>query len=248
MKKVLLPVLGFLMLIGFNSCESETKTTDVNLHFKAFFDGAPLRMYEADYDYMEGMRMRFQLFQFYVSDVALLKADGTEHLLDVELVTFKDVQTVEQADEGVSFLIENIPIGDYQGIRMVIGLTPELNATQPSNYVAGHPLSDHYWSWALGYVFTKIEGNADLNGDGNFDEKLTYHIGHNDLAREKTFSGNITLEQGRAADVYFEVDALDVIRNQNNFIDFRTTPQDHTNDMDLARFISDNLFNALIMK
>ena len=169
-------------------------------------------------------------------------------LLDVELVTFKDVQTLEQANEGVSFLIEQIPVGDYQGIRLVIGLTPELNATQPSDYVAGDPLSDHYWSWALGYVFTKIEGNADLNGDGNFDEKLTYHIGHNDLAREKTFSGDITLEQGRTADIFFEVDALDVIRNQSTFIDFRITPQDHTNDMDLARFISDNLFNALIMK
>ena len=205
-------------------------------------------MYESSYDYEADMQLRFQLFQFYISQVALIKDDGMEELIDVALVSFKDIQTEEQADQGLSFLIEEIPVGNYQGIRLIIGLSEELNATQPSDYIAGHPMTDHYWSWTLGYVFTKIEGNADLSGDGVFDEKLTFHIGADELARDKTFSGNISLEEGIAGDVFFEVDLSKVIQKDGNHINFRETPQDHTQNMDIARFIADNLYDALVMK
>lgn len=248
MRQIFPLIFGSLMILALTGCQEETKTTNVELNFKSYFSQDPLLMYEADYDYAEDMKMRFQLFHFYISDVALLTADGEEKLLDVELVTFKDVQTQDQAQDGVSFLIENIPTGNYQGIRMTIGLTEELNATQPSDYVAGHPLSDNYWSWALGYIFFKIEGNGDLNGQGTFDEKLTYHIGGDVLANVKTFNKDITLEQGQDAQLFFEVDVKDILTRGSEFVDFRTTPQDHTNDMNLAHFMADNFYDALIMK
>lgn len=248
MKKIFSLFIATVFLLSFSACDKEVKTTDLYLHFQGKFDSEPLLMYEADYDYESDMQLRFQLVQFYISQVALIKDDGMEELLDVELVSFKDIQTEEQANQGVSFLIEEIPVGNYQGIRLIIGLSEELNATQPADYIAGHPMTNHYWSWALGYVFTKIEGNADFSGDGVFDEKLTFHIGANELARDKTFSGDITLEQGIAGDVFFEVDLARVIQKEGDFIDFRKTPQDHTQNMDIARFIADNLYDALVMK
>ena len=248
MKKLSFLLVAFSIILAFSSCEDEVKTTDVVLNFKSTFGQEPLLMFESAYDYEENMQLKFQLFHFYISDVALIKGGNVEKLIDVDLVSFKDVQSEEAAEEGVSIRIPDVPIGNYDGIQLLIGLTPELNATQPGDYEAGHPLSDNYWSWALGYIFFKIEGNGDLDGDGQFEEKLTFHIGGNELARPKSFNQKLVLEQGVDTELSFAVDLDKVIRNQGTFLDFRSTPQDHTNDMDLARYLSDNLGEAFIMK
>ena len=109
-------------------------------------------------------------------------------------------------EQGISFNIGDIPPGDYTGIRVGIGLNSELNSTNPGDYAAGHPLSDNYWSAATGYIFSKIEGNADLNGDNNFSEGITYHSGANEFYQEKTFNKVIRVPEGGTVELQFKVD------------------------------------------
>ena len=75
MKKILYLFSGLLLLIGFSACEEESKVTDVNLHFNAYFSNEPLLMYEADYDYVENMKMRFQLFhqRLFINQIFIFK-------------------------------------------------------------------------------------------------------------------------------------------------------------------------------
>lgn len=246
--RILIPVLAVLLAA---SCgENKTDEGSVGLQFKAHFGGAPLTMFSRSYAYPDGMNVRFQNFLFYVSDVTLIKEDGSEHpLSEIELISFKDIQDDAAAAAGIATNAAKVPPGNYKAVKMGIGIAPDLNGTQPGDYKPGHPLTDNYWSWALGYIFTKIEGNADLNGDGNFDEnaKLTFHIGANTLYRVKTFDTTFSVKTGEELQIPFMVDLRKVLVNDaGNYLDFRVTRQDHTNDMNVARFILDNLEAAIL--
>lgn len=247
--------IGLFIFGAFWSCESDRATTnqktDVALHIDASFGNEPLLMYAKEYGYEAGMRLKFQLFQFYISDLGLLRKtnSGTDtvKLLDIALVSFKDIQTTEQALNGLTLTLKDVPTGTYSGMVLGLGVSPVLNNTNPGNYTPPHPLGDNYWSWARGYVFTKIEGNADLTGSGSFTTPLTFHIGENAFYRQKTFDQPIEI-QNQDAQLALKVDLRRVlVTDSTTFLDFRKVTQDHTTNRDIALFIADNLQAALSM-
>ncbi len=253
-------LLGLLVALGLTSCNNDNNnvsqelTGEVTITFKADFKNEPLLMYDDTYDYEAGMDLRFQLFQFYISHLKLIRnmADtisGGEELIDIALVSFKDITSQQLADEGISFTIQDVPAGSYKGLKMGLGVSDDFNMTQPGDYAAGHPLSDNYWTAATGYIFSKIEGNADLNGDGDFTEKLTFHTGASELHKEKVFIEDFQLGQSTPLQFEFNVDLYKVLaRSSNDFLDFRQITQDHTNNMEVAGYIFENLANALSME
>ena len=162
------------------------------------------------------------------------------------MIEYSDFYTLELAKEGIQLHFKDIPDGIYSGLRMGIGLAPDLNATQPGDYSAGHALTSNYWSWARGYVFAKIEGNADMDGDGEFSAKLTYHIGKDDLYQVVEFNTPIQIEDGKPSAAHINVDVLDVIKDSDdNYLDITVVEntQDHTNSDDIFRFLWINLKN-----
>jgi hypothetical protein len=248
-------LLGSLMLMAAdcNNNDDDVQPEQngvVELNFKGQFDNDLLMMFARDYDYEADMKVRFQLFRFYVSSIALQHADmpGVAPILDeIALIDFKNVQSEIQANDGITLRYEVEP-GEYSGVNFGLGVSDVLNKTNPGNYDPTHPLSDNYWSAATGYVFTKIEGNADVDGDGELTEKITFHIGGDQFYRGKTYNKAFTVRPGQTTRLNFEVDLHRVLAaDASNFIDFRKVTIDHTNDMDLATFISDNLANAVTL-
>jgi hypothetical protein len=248
------PLLVALALLSLG-CESDTagvgKKTDVTLQVKGTFGKEPLLMYTKDYAYEAGMRVKWQLFQFYISDVSLLRQSSTGmdtvELLDIDLVSFKDVQTEAQAGNGHTIALKGVPEGEYAGLVLGLGVSPALNAGNPGNYTPPHPLDGNYWSWARGYVFTKIEGNADLGGNGQFGAPLTFHIGENEFYRTKTFQQPIVID-AQHTNLALQVDLRRVLAlDAAQFLDFRQVTQDHTTNRSIARFIADNLPAAITM-
>ncbi len=253
MKKALITLLSLVLVLAVSSCNQEETPTgpgEVTLNFQGYFGDAPLLMYEQDYAYEADMRTRFQLFHFYVSEVELLPEDPSAgqpvKIKDIDLVSFRDVQDENAAREGYTIRAEAVPPGRYSGLRFGIGVSEELNKTQPGDYGPGHVLTDNYWSWATGYVFFKIEGNADINQDGEFEEKLTFHIGLDDFYRSKTFEQALEVKSGQSLNLDLVVDLRKVlVPSGNEFVDFRQVTQDHTNDPELAKFLADNLVKAI---
>lgn len=253
MQKLATFILAALALIlSLGSCQDDNKgeqKSEVSLVFRSTFGGQPLVMYDPAYDYVEGIRMKAQLFQFYLSDIELVAANGEKiKLSDIELINFGDDNNSQQAAEGYVLRFKDIPGGQYSRIQFGLGVSPDLNATQPGNYAPTHPLADNYWSWALGYVFSKIEGNADVNGDGAFNDKLTYHTGADALYQVLSYDGPFMVPvDGSDYQVEFDVDLKNVLVNGNNFVDFRIAEdtQDHTNDPALYNFIWNNLAQAI---
>lgn len=257
------PIYGVILVLSvflFTTCNNDNQKSaealegDVTITFKADFKGHPLLMYDDTYEYEAGMSLRFQLFQFYISHLSLIKemadtVNGGEELVDIALISFKDVTSQQLAEEGIVVEIKDVPAGLYKGIKLGVGVSDDFNMTQPGDYAAGHPLSDNYWTAATGYIFSKIEGNADLNGDGDYTEKLTFHTGASQLFHEKVFIQDLEVQQGAALKLEFNVDLYRVLaKNANEFLDFRQITQDHTNDMNVAGFIANNLANALSLE
>lgn len=238
-----------LAYIGCNDDDNNSGEGSVELLFKGKYGDRLLTMFEDTYAYEDGIDLKFQLFQFYISDITLLKEDGEEVLLkDVDMVSFKDIFNQSDAADGVSLSLGEWPAGNYKGIKFGLGVNETMNATQPSDYDLDHPLTaSNYWSWASGYVFTKIEGNADLNNDGEFEEKLTFHIGRNDYYRNMSFEQNLEITSDETNIITFDVDIQKVLTNPSSgaYIDFRTVTQDHTTNPEVAGFVADQLMEAI---
>lgn len=245
------------MLLLSSKCDDDNMMQDldgnITMNFTANYDGDPLLMYVSDYAYEDNMAMKLQLFQFYISEVELLTSEDPDvagqEILDVDLVSFKDVQSAPEAEAGIDVTIGEITPGTYKGVRFKLGVAPSLNSTTPGDYSTTHPLSNHYWSASQGYVFTKIEGNADVDGSGDFSEKLTYHIGTEAMLREVAFFQNIEISEGAYTALDFEVDLKKIfVKADGSFLDFRESPIDHTSNLDVASFIADNFPAAITIK
>lgn len=249
-------LLGVLLLQACNndpdSNTDTAETVDLTIAFKGTFGDAPLRMYEGEYAYENNTNIRLQLFQFYVSNLYLQSieksAPDTMPLIDIDLVSFQDIISLDDARRGVEITIPDVPVGTYNALHMGLGVAPQYNATQPGDYTPPHPLDDHYWSWARGYVFTKIEGNVDYDRDGTYDEKLTFHLGENEFYRTLRVEQPIVIGPSNTS-LTFTVDLERILKDgQGEFVDFRQVTQDHTNDMDLVGFLMDNLPAAITLE
>lgn len=164
----------------------------------------------------------------------------------MELVSFKNIQSDAVAQKGITFTLKNIPPGTYKGLKLGLGVSADLNAVGPSSYTPPHPLDDNYWSWAKGYVFTKIEGNADLDNSGKFATKLTFHVGENEFYREKVFLTDIVIKDKNSSNLTLDVDLHRVLaKSTSDYLDFRKVTQDHTIDKSITKFLADNLQEAL---
>ena len=222
------------------------------LYFYPSFGDDLLTMFEDTYDYFDEMSLRFQLFQFYISDVTLISPEHGEVMVkDVDLVTFKDIFDQSDSQRGIQIPLGEAPAGEYTSIRFGIGVNSQLNATQPADYDLGHPLTTgNYWSWAAGYVFFKIEGNADLDDNGNYSEKLTFHIGRDNYYREVAFDKNFMVVPYGKTPISLRVDLKDALYNEESgeFLNFREVNQDHTTNPDVAEFLANELKDAIQLR
>ena len=219
------------------------------LNFKASYGQEPLLMFERDYAYEDNMAIKMQLFQFYLSEVSLTKDGGVRlPILDVDLISFGDVFDEAAAAEGQNSRIPTaIPPGGYTGIEFTFGLTPALNATIPPDYELGHPLSENYWEASSSYIFYKFEGNVDLNANGEFPDKLTFHVGGNENMRTLTFGKPILIEDEKEVQLNFNIDLQKMLVDEANdeYLDFRQVTQSHSNSSPAATFMSNNIGNAI---
>jgi hypothetical protein len=247
------PFYSLLLLVfALSACtyeKGDAGQANLTLRFKGYYDGSYLKMFTSTYDFSRGFaKMRFQLFQFYISDVSLLTDGDSTQVLDIALVSFKNVQNDATAQEGITFSIKDIPPGKYRGIKIGLGVSPDLNAMGPSNYQPPHPLDDNYWSWAKGYVFTKIEGNVDADNSNTFPYKLTIHIGENPFYRSKTILSPFEIKPGDNV-ISLGVDLYTVMRGGifGGFPDYKNGYQNHTTNLEHAKFFSDNLPAAITL-
>jgi len=246
----MLPVL--LLLLSSTGCEDdEPQQSKANLtfNFTSLFGEEPLMMLSRNYEYEDSMDIQLQLFQFYLTDVKLLKADGSSVAVpDVAIINFGDVYDAEAAERGKDFTLE-VPTGDYTGVSFGVGVEESLNKKSPSDYEVGHPLTENYWGPQTGYIFFKFEANGDLEPDGDFSETVTLHIGGDDNFTPFSFNQPFTLAENGTETISFEVDLRRILVDEDGeYVNFREIQVNHATDTPAALFMGSNVQNAVRLK
>ncbi len=206
----------------FFSCEDDedpivNSSVDLTVNFAAEYDGQDLAIQSGTYDYPTGGELKVQRFQYYVSDLQLLPADGGSPVIlsEIELIAYASA-----VDDNVEERVYTVPAGTYRGIRFGLGVKPELNNQPPSNFSANDPLNENeFWNDRARYVFSKIEANADLSADGRFDTAVTLHMGSNDLYQMVTVENEFTLGADATDAVTVTADILEAMGGQTETYD-----------------------------
>jgi len=254
MKKLLF--LSLLVIIMFSSCKKDNGSFELTFTTKT--QSGNLVLFE-NFDLADGTQLNLNKLQFYISDLRLLSDGGEVQLTDVNLVSFNTHSDASTAALGETLTFNDIPQGEYSGIKFGIGVNTDLNAKSPTYYagleeetVLSSPAD--YWSNWESYVFTKIEGYFDRNGNGTAgggddDEELTYHTGTDELYREKTINSTITVPEGGTFNLPLTVD-IDKIFNSATAIDIPNESIAHSNPnvpakMVITNKVADNLVEAI---
>ncbi|MEM1271888.1 MAG: MbnP family protein [Bacteroidota bacterium] len=179
---------GLFILTG---CEADDPTEDavmVSLDLEPLFAGEALQANQTiEYQDRAGVLETTRLL---LSGVTLIRTDGSEVDFTGESITVRarqedgtEVQhTVNdrfvyaKSDEGRTRLtLGEVPAGEYSGLRFTLGVTGLDNRIAPEDAPADHPLAPQspsmHWNWNAGYVFLRLDGRLDVNGDGAPDAR-----------------------------------------------------------------------------
>jgi hypothetical protein len=186
--------IGLLM----SSCgESDPKDVNVKLQMSV---GNKSLIHDNIYN-INNIDVKFINVAFYLGDIKFETSDGTifesmesYYLIKPGIYDFNFTVPEEVEEEEISL----------SKISFFVGVDPETNAETEMDFTertVGDPLGQQnptmHWGWAGGYRFMNIDGNADLDGDGEFETPLTYHLGKDDLFKNITLSPNQKIEEGK---------------------------------------------------
>lgn len=241
--KLALLTLGATLFL--NSCDDDPGEGQVKVVFEMTKDGSAINLNEV-YAGDNITAMRIEKLKFYLSNVKLLGAN--DELREVEVVDFESDRT--------SFTFSNIQEGTYSGISYSVGLSPEMNASDPLDYETGHPLSASwglYWSWAMKYRFALLEGRGAADGsiDGQGDDFIiSMHPGADGFAQAVSLSESVQIEEGKTKTITVQIDVDGMFDGPGGLVDLPSENQTHTtpSDRDIAlRFIT-NFAAAMSVK
>ena len=209
MQKIWLPT-ALLAVAFLTGCKKEEHPvtdakTDFDITFRATYDGEQVRRY-TNYSF-DGAPIQFTGYALFLSDITLLKGTEEIRLSEIEYVNFFPSNLTSDLSDAPVLTFEQVPEGEYTGIRLGFGVKPALNALNPGNFRPGEPLFNEfeYWAGWDSYIFSRIDGSYDPNSDGVFETTLVYHCGGDGVYREFTFEKPIHIHAG-AADLGIDFD------------------------------------------
>ncbi len=225
-----------------DSADVTPVSTEQNLKFHLHTQvGNQLANYTSTFTQASGRKFILEDFRYYVSNIKLIKEDGSEYPLTGKVLLAKPSQ--QDYELGL------VPVGNYKGLKFIIGLDSVTNHSDPTSYASGNPLAIQtpgiHWSWSSGYIFFKVEGLCDTTAaaNGSATYPFFFHIGMDSFKRTIDFStSSFSVVSGSDKEVAFVFDLKKVLQN----VDLRTENETHTmNNMPLATKIANNFSAAM---
>ncbi len=242
------PYFGFLfcLLLLFSACKDDK--TAVSILFKLTYDDAPLVMFE-DYVYPDGKKLQITRFSFYMSQLSV--NDRTESILlkDVDFINLtKSHSSTEGASQGYTYMAKELQLDGFDAISFDFGLTEVQNMKVPADFSPGHPMSKpgEYWVAWDSYIFVKIEGWIDLDGDEMPETGLALHLGSDAVNRSVAMPVH---DPGK--DIEFTIDVHSIFQNTESgkIYDIAANPQLHSlSQLPAAEELANNLAESITLK
>jgi len=257
--KIILAIV-ILAAVSFSCSDDETPTVETGT-FQLFFDNkvgsSEVTLQEVgtssyDYETANGQKFNLSEFGYYLSKIQLEGPNGEfyEEENSVTAAESKGYHLIREAVSGSGgIILENVPAGTYDKVTFTLGVDEEgveEGAAGGSLDPAGDA-AQWFWNWNAGYIFFKMEGNAEDSGQeyvdwgGGFETQagtFAFHVGGwKDVADNENFVNNvrtITLDFGTTVSVSEElsplahvvVDAMKVLDATE--VDFSTTYSVHS--------------------
>ncbi len=238
---------------AFSACKDDppapANQDNFTLTFRATYDGELLEKYK-NYPYGDRV-VTFDKFNTYLSDITLLNGSEELKLSDIEWVDFTPDFAPDNKAVEVTFKYD-VPDGDYTGVKIGYGVKADLNAKSPANFAPEHPLylESEYWSGWDSYIFSKIQGDVDLDGDNTAETVIFYHCGSDAVYNVGTMTENISVSGDHEMVIEFDLKKLFTFDGQ--LLDLtvqsnRTTSHDASN-IALGQKVMNNFKNATVLK
>lgn len=243
-------LLSLLLLLVVSACKKddvdEPAKPEFNVNFRATYDGQPIEKFKT-YDY-GGFKVRWTRFNLYLSDVILLKGSEEVKVADILFLNFTPDDATSNQTPTLVLTTDQVPAGDYTGIRLGFGVRPDLNAKKPSDYSPEHPLylESEFWPGWQSYIFSKVEGGADPGNDGAFELDLVYHTGGNQCYKSFDFQHVFSVDdKGGTANIDLDLKKLFTFDGQ--LFDVVATPSSShgSSGVALMEQLQDNYDNAV---
>lgn len=195
----------------------------VEIEFDNQADGSSL-VFGKNYINAAGESLQFTLFNYYISNVVLIKADGTRFVVPKD----KSYFLCKHEEPSTRLLeISDVPAGDYTGLEFMVGVDSAKSVSPIEQRIGvldpAVGANGHYWSWNAGYIFMKVEGTSPAASTP--ENKFEYHIGLFGGFNSPTINNLKTIKltvPGTAAKVregehaphfHLFVDALEIFKN-----------------------------------
>jgi len=227
--KFLSLLITAFVAFNFMSCEDDKPTPpanggggsttynagDVSLEFQNIAGSVFLDATGAtNYVNSTGETFNVELFKYYVSNVKLIKDDGTKYEVPNSyfLIDANDTNSLKVN-------LANVTGGKYTGIEYLIGVDSARNVSG-SQTGALDPVNGMFWSWSTGYIFMKLEGQSSASSNNSF----VYHIGgfsgvnRGQRTVSIDFTPSVLIVDGgkREAEIHILTDVLEIFKNPNN--------------------------------
>jgi hypothetical protein len=252
--KKLLPILFAIAVISTASnCKKASPVNPVidqnpgtlAMNFKAIYANKPLIINQI-YDY-NGKKIRFTRLQFLMSyDLGLLDSPVGEVLPLTSAVKFTSLTDSAAAAAGISTDLTLLP-KTWGSLNFAIGVPKVQNAKLPKDFTIPDALADggSFWDAWQSYIFAKIEGSMDKDGDGIFETGITLHTGGNDAFTPMKFVKSVPISSNKTTTVNFELNVNELVKG----IDLATVNSSHqVGDVATMKIIMGNFPTALTVK
>lgn len=222
----------------FVSCKQEeiNPTAYLNLKLTA---GTKELVYDSIYT-INGKAVSFSIAQMYLSNFSLADDEGNKNDFPVYIIGKPGIAKVALGELTLSHI---------HTVDFMIGVDSATNHLDPTTYPEGHALAIQtpgmHWTWNSGYIFMKLEGKVDNNGDGTPETGFLYHLGLDSYAKTTSVTYHTEIDHHHDAattvDVCIEADIAKYLTS----VDFSTDLMTHTMDnMPLATKITDQTANV----
>jgi hypothetical protein len=142
----------------------------ITLNFSHFFEGKPLEL-KKEYKTAKGETFTFDQIRYWVSNVELLRKDGSAYLVEDMSSEFMlglpRTDTVRvPANKREKVIIGNIPVGDYVGVRFGLGVDEAANkdfSITKGELDINRMFLTSSWVWKTSYIFTRTSGNYKVD-------------------------------------------------------------------------------------
>ncbi|WP_020601788.1 MbnP family protein [Spirosoma spitsbergense] len=185
--------------------DTTVTTGKLRITFDNVAGASDLKLETGSYQNAAGEAFTITKFNYFVSNIRLRKANGSEYVVPQDSSYF-----LIQEEKPVSQMVtlSYIPVGDYIGLTFMIGVDSLRSLADISKRtgVLDPGLNDGmYWEWNSGYIFMKLEGKSAL-APATQNNTFFYHVG----GFGGGYDGKKTINNLRTATLSFNNDVAKV--------------------------------------